>query len=82
MLILNYFFVNLDLGMDMVFIHGPMDANMKVNIVMIKSMVLAFIFGLMVEDMKGIGSMENSMEQDNLFRMEKQKQVFGSKEKE
>ena len=48
--------------MAMEFIHGVMVENMKENIIWIKSMVLAFIFGLMEGGMKVIGRMENSME--------------------
>ena len=41
---------------------GAMAGSMMENIIWIKSMVLAFIFGLMEGGMKVIGRMENSME--------------------
>lgn len=47
--------------MVLVVISGAMDVDMKVNIKMIKNMVLEFIIGLMVEFIWVIGYLESSM---------------------
>lgn len=47
--------------MVLVIISGAMDVDMKVNIKMIKNMVLEFIIGLMVEFIWVIGYLESSM---------------------
>ena len=44
------------------YIHGKMGENIKVNTFMIKSMVMVYILGLIIEDIKVIGKMVNSME--------------------
>ena len=57
--------------MEKVLIHGKMVESMKVNINMIKNMVMVFISGLMEENMKDFGNMENNMEKENIInRME------------
>ena len=45
------------------YITGKTVVNTKVNICMIESMVMVFIRGQMVEDMKDIGRMVVNMEQ-------------------
>ena len=42
------------------FIHGKMAGGMKENIKMIKKMVSGYIYGPMVESMKGSGDKGNS----------------------
>ena len=56
--------------------------NKIIKTKMIKSMALEFIHGLMVENMKVIGLMENSMAVDNLYKEMKEEKAFGKKEKE
>ena len=48
-------------------IHGKMVDHIKEDILMIKSMDMAYILGLMVESMKGNGIVENNMAEDSIF---------------
>ena len=47
--------------------HGVTVENMKVNIIWIKSTVMASTTGLMAGDMKVIGEMANSMVKENIY---------------
>jgi len=51
----------------LVFIVEKMEENMKVYIIMTKSMVLGFINELMEGDMRVLGNMENSMEKGDIL---------------
>ena len=68
--------------MDMEFILGRMEGNMKALMKMIRNMVLAFIHGRMKGSMKAIGRMENSMEVDSLRNRIRKKKVYGIKGKD
>lgn len=65
------------------YILGKMGEDMKENINMIKSMVMAFMFGQMKGNMRVFGSMENSTVEENIYnKMELLKLVFGKMGKE
>jgi hypothetical protein len=51
---------------DLAFMFGMMEENMKGNTRMIRSMVLGFTLGLMVDAMKVIGIKGNNMELEHI----------------
>lgn len=53
--------------MDKDIIHGRMVDHIKEDILMIRNMVMVFTLGLTEENMKENGSMENNMEEANIF---------------
>ena len=55
--------------MEKEFINGLTAEYMKENIRMIKKVGSEYIFGLTGKNMKVIGSMENNMEKENLYKM-------------
>jgi len=60
-----------------------MAENIKVNIKMIKNMVTGNFIGLMVVNIKEIGLMENSMEEEYIYhQLEKLNKVNGKMGKE
>lgn len=66
-----------------VFILGKMEENTKVLMNQIKSMVMVYMFGQMVGDMKEIGLMENNMDKENIYYlMVLLKLVSGNMEKD
>lgn len=64
-------------------IHGKMVDAIKANIFMTRSMALGFTFGLMGEDMKGIGKMAKGKGGENIFcQMDHLGKEYGTKIKE
>jgi hypothetical protein len=67
--------------MEMGFIHGQTDENMKVNILMIRNKEKEHTLGQMVVNIKDNGLMENSMEKVSLLiRKDKQEKGVGKME--
>ena len=53
--------------MDMVYLHGQMEENMKETRKMIKKMDMVYLNGLMAKNIKVIGKTENKMEKENFI---------------
>jgi hypothetical protein len=69
--------------MEEVSLLGQMEENMMENISMIKSKAMVYLHGLMEENMKVIGTMENNMDRESIILLKvRQRRVNGKMEKE
>ena len=70
--------------MDMAYLHGLMAENKKEIINTIKKKDMGYLLGMMENNIKDFGKMENRMEKENSFFLLKiyGKKAFGKMEKE
>ena len=62
-------------------INGLMENNIRAHLVMIRSMVMAFLYGLMENDMKATSRMDYNMDKEHtIIRMELLNWVCGKRE--